>query len=64
MVAAFNLSQAEVQQGFPLILLKLISDQVVDPTVRITAAVYFKNYIKRHWVPVSFFKKKLRVFKN
>ncbi|KAG1138620.1 hypothetical protein G6F37_010384 [Rhizopus arrhizus] len=49
--AAFNLSQAEVQQGFPLILLKLISDQVVDPTVRITAAVYFKNYIKRHWVP-------------
>lgn len=48
--AAFNLSQVEIQQGFPLILLRLISDESADPTLRITAAVYFKNYIKRHWV--------------
>ncbi|KAK4517849.1 uncharacterized protein ATC70_001197 [Mucor velutinosus] len=48
--AAHNLSQVEVQQGFPILLLKLISDESVDQTLRIAGAVYFKNYIKRHWV--------------
>ncbi|CEI96204.1 hypothetical protein RMCBS344292_10370 [Rhizopus microsporus] len=49
--AAFNLSQVEVQPGFPLVLLKLISDETADGTLRMAAAIYFKNYVKRHWVP-------------
>lgn len=47
------MSQVEVQQGFPLLLLKLISDEAVDQTLRMAGAVYFKNYIKRYWVNVS-----------
>lgn len=53
-IAVHNLSQVEVQQGFPLLLLKVISDESVDQTLRFAGAVYFKNYIKRHWVIVSF----------
>lgn len=53
-VAAFNLSQVEVQPGFPLVLLKLISDETADGTLRMAAAIYFKNYVKRHWVPVIY----------
>ncbi|KAI9480792.1 MAG: importin, partial [Benjaminiella poitrasii] len=34
---------------FPILLLKLISDDSVDQTLRMAGAVYFKNYIKRHW---------------
>ncbi|KAI8889248.1 Cse1-domain-containing protein [Backusella circina FSU 941] len=48
--AEYNLSQAEVQQGFPILLLKLISDDGADATLRFIGAVYFKNYVKRHWV--------------
>ncbi|KAI7887654.1 HRC135 protein [Mucor mucedo] len=48
--AGYNLSQVEIQQGFPLLLLKLISDDSVDQTLRMAGAIYFKNYIKRHWV--------------
>ena len=51
--AVHSLSQVEVQQGFPILLLKLISDDAVDQTLRIAGAVYFKNYVKRHWVIVS-----------
>lgn len=53
-VAAFNLSQVEVQPGFSLALLKLISDGTADGTLRMAAAIYFKNYVKRHWVPVRY----------
>ncbi|KAI8645460.1 Cse1-domain-containing protein [Parasitella parasitica] len=44
------LAQVEVQQGFPILLLKLIGDNAVDDTIRMTGAIYLKNYIKRHWV--------------
>jgi exportin-2 (importin alpha re-exporter) len=46
------LAQVEVQQGFPLLLLKVISDEAVDQTIRVAGAVYFKNYIKRNWINV------------
>ncbi|CAO3610336.1 unnamed protein product [Cunninghamella blakesleeana] len=49
--AESTLSQIEKQPGFPLALVQLISDQNIDQTIRFTAAVYFKNYIKRNWVP-------------
>lgn len=51
--AEHTLGQAEVQPGFPLALVRLIGDANVDQTLRFTGAVYFKNYIKRNWVPVS-----------
>ncbi|KAI9492719.1 armadillo-type protein, partial [Zychaea mexicana] len=34
---------------FPLLLLKLISDNGADMTLRFAGSLYFKNYIKRHW---------------
>ncbi|KAI8332444.1 Cse1-domain-containing protein [Chlamydoabsidia padenii] len=49
--AEHTLAQAEVQPGFSLALLQLIADVNVDQTLRFTGAVYFKNYIKRNWVP-------------
>ncbi|KAI8149148.1 Cse1-domain-containing protein [Fennellomyces sp. T-0311] len=46
-----QLAEVEVQQGFPLLLLKLIGDNGADLTLRFAGSLYFKNYIKRHWVP-------------
>ncbi|KAG0191747.1 importin-alpha export receptor [Apophysomyces sp. BC1034] len=46
-----QLAAVEIQQGFPLLLLKLISDENVDQTLRFAGALFFKNYVKRHWVP-------------
>lgn len=50
-----QLAEVEVQVGFPLLLLKLLSDNNADMTLRFAGALYFKNYIKRHWVPVRVF---------
>lgn len=49
-----SLAQVEVQRNFPLLVIKLIGDQSADPTLRFAAALFFKNYVKRHWVPVRF----------
>ncbi|GAB5586714.1 importin-alpha export receptor [Umbelopsis nana] len=46
-----SLAQVEVQQNFPLLVIKLVGDQSADPTLRFAAALFFKNYVKRHWVP-------------
>ncbi|KAF7731911.1 importin-alpha export receptor [Apophysomyces ossiformis] len=46
-----QLSAVEVQQGFPILLLKLISDENIDQTLRFAGALFFKNYVRRHWVP-------------
>ncbi|OAD80776.1 hypothetical protein PHYBLDRAFT_138326 [Phycomyces blakesleeanus NRRL 1555(-)] len=43
----------EVQPGFSIVLLRLISDQQVDVTLRFAASLYFKNFVKRQWVPES-----------
>jgi exportin-2 (importin alpha re-exporter) len=53
--AEHSLAQVEVQRNFPLLVIKLIGDQTADPTIRFAAALFFKNYVKRHWVPVSTF---------
>ncbi|KAI8071011.1 exportin-2-like protein [Gongronella butleri] len=50
-LAEQSLSQLEMQPGFPQALVQLIGDDAVDPTLRFTGAVFFKNYIKRNWVP-------------
>ncbi|CAM0141374.1 importin-alpha export receptor [Umbelopsis sp. WA50703] len=49
--AEHSLAQVEVQRNFPLLVIKLIGDQTADPTIRFAAALFFKNYVKRHWVP-------------
>ncbi|KAJ8663506.1 hypothetical protein O0I10_000748 [Lichtheimia ornata] len=46
-----QLAEVEVQQGFPILLLKLINDNNVEMVLRFAGSLYFKNYIKRHWVP-------------
>ncbi|KAI9288300.1 putative importin-alpha export receptor [Umbelopsis sp. AD052] len=46
-----SLAQVEVQRNFPLLVIKLIGDQSADQTLRFAASVFFKNYVKRHWVP-------------
>ena len=52
-IAERQLAEVEVQQGFPILLLKLINDNNVEMVLRFAGSLYFKNYIKRHWVPVS-----------
>ncbi|CAO3625530.1 unnamed protein product [Cunninghamella echinulata] len=46
-----HLVQIEIQPGFPVALIQLIGYQTAEQTIRFTGAVYFKNYIKRNWVP-------------
>ena len=45
----------EKQAGFPILVLKLIEQSVQpqDLSIRQAAAVLFKNYVKKHWDPVS-----------
>ncbi|ORX62315.1 importin-alpha re-exporter [Hesseltinella vesiculosa] len=49
--ATHNLLQIEIQPGFANTLVQLLANDSTDPTLRFTVAVYFKNYIKRNWVP-------------
>lgn len=46
-----SLRQAEKQAGFLLIVLQLVNTPSADMVVRQTAGVYFKNAVKRLWVP-------------
>lgn len=57
-IAERQLAEVEVQQGFPILLLKLINDNNVEMVLRFAGSLYFKNYVKRHWVPVSRYEKK------
>jgi len=43
------LCSVETQQNFPVLLLRLVSLEVTDLSVRVAGSVYFKNMIKRHW---------------
>ncbi|KAI8915177.1 Cse1-domain-containing protein [Powellomyces hirtus] len=46
-----SLAAVEVQQNFPVILLKLVENPSTDQTIRFAGSIYFKNYIKKHWEP-------------
>lgn len=48
------LEGVEVNQNYPMLLLKLVDNTQVDMTIRVAGAVAFKNYIKRNWKVVSF----------
>ncbi|OWR48872.1 exportin-2 [Danaus plexippus] len=43
------LEGVEVNQNYAILLLHLIDKDTADPTIRVAAAVTFKNYIKRNW---------------
>ncbi|KAI3653160.1 hypothetical protein MP228_002585 [Amoeboaphelidium protococcarum] len=46
-----SLKQAEKSPGFLVTLLQLVSAENVNLNVRFAASLYFKNFIKRHWIP-------------
>ncbi|XP_046365033.2 exportin-2-like [Haliotis rufescens] len=43
------LESVEVNENYPLLLLHLMDKAEVEPIVRVSSAVTFKNYIKRNW---------------
>ncbi|XP_047035356.1 exportin-2 [Helicoverpa zea] len=43
------LESVEVNQNYAILLLHLIDKETVDLTIRVAAAIAFKNYIKRNW---------------
>lgn len=43
------LRQREAQPGFSILLLHLVASQETDQALRLAAALYFKNFIKRNW---------------
>lgn len=48
------LESVEVNQNYAILLLHLIDKDTVDITIRVAAAIAFKNYIKRNWPVVCF----------
>lgn len=49
-VAEAQLRSLETQPHFAVNLLNVIASTSVDPTVRLAAAVFFKNLLRRRWV--------------
>lgn len=47
------LESVEVNQNYAILLLHLIDKETVDLTIRVAAAIAFKNLIKRNWPVVS-----------
>lgn len=43
------LESIELNQNYPLLLLHLVDKKDVDMTIRMSAAVAFKNFVKRNW---------------
>lgn len=43
------LESVEVNENYPMLLLKLLTRDNVEMTIRVACAVTFKNYIKRNW---------------
>ncbi|RUP48679.1 Cse1-domain-containing protein [Jimgerdemannia flammicorona] len=43
------LVSVEGQINYPLLVLKLVTDEKTEPTLRFAAALLFKNYVKRNW---------------
>ncbi|KAJ3066560.1 Exportin-2 [Podochytrium sp. JEL0797] len=47
------LTSAELTPGFSLALLNVVGAATVDPNIRITCSIYFKNFVKKHWKQVE-----------
>ena len=53
------LKSVEAQKGFPILILTLLGSNDADPnaqTTKLAAAINFKNYIKRNWKIVIYFR--------
>ena len=48
------LESVECNQNYPVLLLHIVDKRDVEPHIRVSSAVIFKNYIKRNWRVVSF----------
>ncbi len=48
--AEASLKNVERTAGFPVLLLKLVSMETAGSEVRLAGALFFKNFVKRHWV--------------
>ncbi|KAH7090005.1 CAS/CSE protein [Paraphoma chrysanthemicola] len=44
------IQQEQTKPGFSLTLLHIVASDSVPQTTRLASALYFKNFIKRHWV--------------
>ncbi|KAF2785572.1 Cse1-domain-containing protein [Melanomma pulvis-pyrius CBS 109.77] len=44
------ISHEQAKPGFSLALLHIVASDAVAPSVRLSSALYFKNFVKRHWV--------------
>jgi exportin-2 (importin alpha re-exporter) len=47
--AEATLREKEAQPGFSILLLHVVASQSLDEALRLAAALYFKNFIKRNW---------------
>ncbi|KAI9337773.1 Cse1-domain-containing protein [Obelidium mucronatum] len=47
------LSSAELTPGFSLALLNVVGAANADMSIRVTCAIYFKNFVKKHWKQVE-----------
>ncbi|KAI9013270.1 Cse1-domain-containing protein [Gaertneriomyces semiglobifer] len=43
------LSQFELQQNFPIVLLHLVQSAETPAEVRLAGAIYFKNFVRKNW---------------
>ncbi|XP_052256836.1 exportin-2-like isoform X3 [Dreissena polymorpha] len=53
------LESVEGNQNYPLLLLNLLDKAEVDQQIRVSAAITFKNYVKRNWRVVEDFPDKI-----
>ena len=52
-VAEIAILQQEKKSNFSLSLLQIVVSESYGDTARLASALYFKNYIKRHWTVSS-----------
>mmetsp|Transcript_53150 Transcript_53150/g.108402 ORF Transcript_53150/g.108402 Transcript_53150/m.108402 type:complete len:986 (-) Transcript_53150:196-3153(-) len=48
--AEVQLTHAKVQQGYPVLLLRLVVTNEIQPEIRLQGAIQFKNLVNQHWV--------------
>ena len=56
------LDSADGTPNFGLSLLQLLTQDGADDVVRVAAAVTFKNFVKKNWRMVWFFKLKISLY--
>eukprot|EP01087_Luapelamoeba_hula_P019082 TRINITY_DN6277_c0_g1_i1.p1 TRINITY_DN6277_c0_g1~~TRINITY_DN6277_c0_g1_i1.p1 ORF type:complete len:1049 (+),score=219.24 TRINITY_DN6277_c0_g1_i1:42-3149(+) len=49
----YLLTKAQPQPGFSLLILKMLTLSGIEPTIKVAAAILFKNFVKRNWVVVE-----------